>query len=287
MPTSKSGSSSSSGGGGRGKKVAPMPSGVVKSSTASAKPKREAHPLFEKRPRNFGIGQSIQPKRDLSRYVRWPKYVRLQRQRKILMQRLKVPPAISQFTRTAEKNLSSSVFRMLAKYRPESEHEKRQRLQKRAEATVESGSSSSSAAATAGKKPVFVKSGLNHVTDLVEQKKAQLVVIAHDVDPIELVMWMPALCRKMDVPYVIVKGRSRLGQVIHQKKATCVALTSVGEKDRAEFAKVVEACRVNYNERYEEYRKQWGGGLLGIKSRHKKERKERAIAAEEAKRVQI
>lgn len=38
-------------------------------------------------------------------------------------------------------------------------------------------------------------------------------MIAHDVDPIELVVWLPALCRKMGVPYAIVKGKSRLGQV--------------------------------------------------------------------------
>ena len=47
--------------------------------------------------------------------------------------------------------------------------------------------------------------GLKHVTTLVEQKKARMVVIAHDVDPIELVLWLPALCRKMDVPFCIVK----------------------------------------------------------------------------------
>ena len=40
---------------------------------------------------------------------------------------------------------------------------------------------------------------------LVEQGKAQLVVIAHDVDPIELVIWLPAVCKKMGVPYCIVK----------------------------------------------------------------------------------
>lgn len=45
------------------------------------------------------------------------------------------------------------------------------------------------------------------------QNKAQLVVIAHDVDPIELVVWLPALCRKMEVPYCIVKGKARLGSV--------------------------------------------------------------------------
>lgn len=55
------------------------------------------------------------------------------------------------------------------------------------------------------KKPVVVKYGLNHITTLVESGKAQLVVIAHDVDPIELVCWLPALCKKMGVPYAIVK----------------------------------------------------------------------------------
>ena len=33
------------------------------------------------------------------------------------------------------------------------------------------------------------------VTTMVEKKMAQLVVIAHDVEPIELVMHLPALCR--------------------------------------------------------------------------------------------
>jgi ribosomal protein L7Ae-like RNA K-turn-binding protein len=51
------------------------------------------------------------------------------------------------------------------------------------------------------------------LSDFFFQSKAQLVVIAHDVDPIELVVWLPALCRKMEVPYCIVKGKARLGSV--------------------------------------------------------------------------
>jgi len=45
------------------------------------------------------------------------------------------------------------------------------------------------------KKPLVVKYGLNHITQLIEAGKAQMVVIAHDVDPIELVVWLPALCK--------------------------------------------------------------------------------------------
>lgn len=52
-----------------------------------------------------------------------------------------------------------------------------------------------------------IKFGLKHVTTLIEEQKASLVVIAHDVNPIELVVWLPALCRKMGIPYCIMKGK--------------------------------------------------------------------------------
>ena len=65
--------------------------------------KRVVNPLFEKRARNFGIGQDIQPKRDLSRFVKWPKYVRLQRQKAVLQTRLKIPPAVNQFYSTLDR----------------------------------------------------------------------------------------------------------------------------------------------------------------------------------------
>lgn len=102
---------------------------------------------------------------------------------------------------------ATSLFKICMKYRPEDKAAKKDRLLKKAQAEAEGKPSES-------KKPIVVKYGLNHVTYLIEQNKAQLVVIAHDVDPIELVVWLPALCRKMEVPYCIVKGKSRLGAVI-------------------------------------------------------------------------
>ena len=57
-------------------------------------------------------GQDIQPKRDLSRFVRWPKYIRLQRQRAVLLKRLKVPPPINQFSEGVDRQLGliTTVF---------------------------------------------------------------------------------------------------------------------------------------------------------------------------------
>ena len=67
------------------------------------------------------------PKKDMHRFVRWPKYVRIQRQRRVLNQRLKVPPALNRFTKTLDKNAAFTLFKMLLKYRPEDKAAKKVR----------------------------------------------------------------------------------------------------------------------------------------------------------------
>merc|ERR1712137_119358 len=228
--------------------------------TTKTAPKKTANVLIEKRTRNFGIGGDIQPKRDLGRFVQWPKYIKLQRQKRILYQRLKVPPSINQFTQTLDQQTATQLFKLLHKYRPESKAAGKQD--------------------TSGKKPINVKYGINHITNLVESKKAQLVVIAHDVDPIEIVVWLPALCRKMGVPYCIVKGKARLGKLVHKKTATAVALTSVKPEDKHSLEKVAESVKTNYNERVEEIERHWGGGVMGNKSQAKVAKLEKAKAKE-------
>ena len=127
-----------------------------------------------------------------------------------------------------------------------------------------------------------MKYGLNHIIALVEAKKAALVAIAHDVDPIELVVFVPALCRKMGVPYVIVKGKARLGTVVHKKTAAVVAIQEVRSEDQRELATLVSAAKANLyvsplsevwrdsyfnsTDKYDETRRQWGGGIRGNKS---------------------
>merc|ERR1712087_833144 len=121
--------------------------------------------LFKKRVRNFRLGGDIQPKRDLTRFVKWPRYVRIQRQKRILMQRLKVPPQINQFSQTLEKNQTAKLLKLLAKYTPETHKEKSDRLKSAAE----------NKDAKKTEKPMHLKFGLNHVTSLVEDNKAKMV----------------------------------------------------------------------------------------------------------------
>jgi|EP00002_Diphylleia_rotans_P005106 large subunit ribosomal protein L7Ae len=251
--------------------AAPYPKG------ATGKKVKLTPNLFEAKKRNFAIGMDIQPKRDLTRYVKWPEYVRLQRQRRVLYQRLKVPPAINQFTKAADKNLATNVFKLLAKYKPEDKTQKKERLKKLAALKAEKKEVKTS-------KPFQLKYGINHIATLVEEKKAKLVVIAHDVDPIEIVVWLPALCHRMEVPYVIVKSKARLGQLVHKKTATAVALVDVRDEDRHALEQLVQTSKLDFLDRYEENRKHWGGGVMGYKSRQATIKHQRAIAREEAQR---
>jgi large subunit ribosomal protein L7Ae len=259
------------------KPVAKAPASKSKKSSApkSAFHASHAH-LFSKQPRNFGIGRAVRPKTDLSRYVKWPRYVRLQRQRAILKKRLKVPPAINQFAKALDKNQASTLFRLLAHYRPESRLEKATRLKAKAESEVKGAEPKASV------KPLFVKYGLNHITTLVESKKAKLVIIAHDVDPIELVVWLPALCRKLNVPYVIVKGKARLGHVVHKKSVSALALTEVRKEDLAKLEQFVSNVNLQFRDNTSD-RKKWGGGLIGIKATHVVAHRNKIAAREAAK----
>lgn len=242
----------------KGKRVNTAPA-----TRRNAPKKKTENPLFEKRSKNFGVGQDVQPKRDLTRFVRWPKYIKLQRQRAVLQQRLKVPPSINQFSQTLDKQTATQLFKLCSKYAPESKIEKKARLVARAKARAEGQPDTPTA------RSACLASGINKIVNLVERKRAQLVVIAHDVDPIEVVIYLPALCRKMDVPYCIVKGKARLGQLVGRKQCTSVAFADIKNEHKQELSKLVETITTNYNDRAEEIRKHWGGGLLGAKSQAK------------------
>ncbi|KAK4928830.1 60S ribosomal protein L8 [Elasticomyces elasticus] len=215
----------------KGKKVAAAP---FPGNKAGANKKAAKNPLFEKRSRNFGIGQDVQPSRNLSRMVKWPEYIRLQRQKKILNMRLKVPPAIAQFQNTLDRNTATATLKLLNKYRPETKAQKKDRLKTEATAIAD------------GKKKEDVS------------KK-------------------PYAVKKMGVPYAIIKGKARLGTVVHKKTAAVVALTEVKADDKNELSKLVSTINEGFNAKYEEHRRHWGGGIMGQKAVNAREKQRKAL----------
>jgi large subunit ribosomal protein L7Ae len=191
----------------------------VQEKAQKEKLKTQKHPLSQPAPKNFRHGNDIRPRIVKSRFVKFPRYVQLQRQKRILLKRLKCPPALAQFFDPLDKNEFKRVFKILEKYAPETKKEKKERLKNDAKEKVKGKDKKD------GKKPVSLKCGLNHVTYLIEQKRAKLVLVAADVDPIETVVFLPSLCKTMDIPYAIVSSKARLGSLVGKKTTTCVALT--------------------------------------------------------------
>jgi len=56
----------------------------------------------------------------------------------------------------------------------------------------------------------------------------------HDVDPIELVIFLSALCCRVGFPYIIVEGKAR-GYCCHQ---------GVSSEDDSELATIISAAKV-------------------------------------------
>jgi large subunit ribosomal protein L7Ae len=185
---------------------------------------------------------------------------------------LSIPPAINQFSFACEKSQAVDVFKLLKKYAPESKTEKAERRAGAAEAGGE--------VAAPG---IVLKYGLKHVTSLIEDKKAKLVVIASDVDPIELVVWMPALCRKMGVPYCIVKNSSRLGTLVHQKRATAVALTGVNKEDASTLQTLCDSFASSFTEAKQKWTRA-NKPIMGLKTQTRLEKRQQALEAEMAKK---
>ena len=200
----------------------------------------QKHPLAQPSPKNFRHGNDIRPRIVKSRFVKFPRYVQLQRQKRILMKRLKCPPALAQFFDPLDKDTFRKIFRILQKYSPETRKEKKERLKEEAKEKMKDKKKKEE------KKPIYLKSGLNHVTYLIEQKRAKLVLIAADVDPIETVVFLPSLCKSMEIPYAIVSSKERLGYLVGKKTTTCVALTDF--KDNA--AELENMCKI-FRERFQ------------------------------------
>jgi len=222
--------------------------------------------------------------------VRWPAYIKLQRKRRVLYERLKTPPAINQFTRTLDKNTATSLFKLLNKYRPEDKLARKKRLLEAAKKRAEEIKAKKTPEKKAHKRHFTVKYGINHITALIESKRAKLVVIAHDVDPIEIVVWLPALCRKLQIPYCIVKGKARLGAVVGKKNATALALIGVNKEDEPDLALLSDTAKELYNDKYDEIRlnkaSAWGGGKFGAKSVAKRAKKAKAELKDKRPRTQ-
>ncbi len=75
-----------------------------------------------------------------------------------------------------------------------------------------------------------IKKGTNEVTKAVERGTAKLVAVAKDVNPPEIIMHIPMLCKDKDIPCVTVDSKEELGAAAGLGVGTAsIAVTQEGE----------------------------------------------------------
>jgi len=90
------------------------------------------------------------------------------------------------------------------------------------------------------KKGGKLKIGVNEVTKAIERGTAKLVLIAQDVEPAEIVMHLPLVCKEKGAPFSYVKTKKELGENAGLGVGTAaLAIVEEGEakKELQEIAK--------------------------------------------------
>lgn len=173
---------------------------------------------------------------------------------------------------------AKNLFKLLAKYPAEKPQDKKARLLQLAKDKKENKKQTKTAA------PVAIKFGLNQVTHLVESKAAKLVVIAANCDPIELVCWLPQLCRATETPYVVVKSQAALGKLVGLKHTSCIALTDVRKEDAHDLETLRKNFLAQFNQNIE-LASRYSKKEMGTRHRHREEAFNKLKEAENVKKV--
>ncbi len=86
-----------------------------------------------------------------------------------------------------------------------------------------------------------IRKGTNEATKAIERKQAKLVFIAGNVNPPEIVYYLPPLCDEKKVPFIFIDDKKDLGAALGLEKISSAAAAIVDEgklKDRV--ATIVE-----------------------------------------------
>jgi len=85
---------------------------------------------------------------------------------------------------------------------------------------------------------------------------------------------------------MLLKGKARLGSLVHKKNCTAVALTASRPEDKSQIDLLCKSFRNQFNDNAN-LKKTWGGGILGLKSQSKIDKRQAAMEQEALKKANI
>ncbi|RDE15173.1 MAG: 50S ribosomal protein L7ae [Candidatus Thorarchaeota archaeon] len=85
-----------------------------------------------------------------------------------------------------------------------------------------------------------IKKGINETTKSIERGIARLVLVAEDVEPPEVIMYLPGLCDDKKAPYIFVKSKKDLGNAAGIERPTAAIAIVVEGKSKDLVTEIVE-----------------------------------------------
>ena len=85
-----------------------------------------------------------------------------------------------------------------------------------------------------------IKKGINEATKSIERGIARLVIVAEDVEPQEVIMYLPGLCDDKKAPYIFVRSKKDLGNAAGIERPTAAVAIIVEGKAKELVDDLVE-----------------------------------------------
>merc|ERR1711977_516739 len=88
-----------------------------------------------------------------------------------------------------------------------------------------------------------LKKGANEATKTLNRGISELIVLAADTEPIEILLHLPLLCEDKNVPYVFVPSKQALGRAcgVSRPVIACSVTTSEGSQLKPQIEKLKDA----------------------------------------------
>nr|XP_045607868.1 NHP2-like protein 1 [Procambarus clarkii] len=77
-----------------------------------------------------------------------------------------------------------------------------------------------------------LKKGANEATKALNRGIAEMIIMAADAEPLEILLHLPLLCEDKNVPYVFVRSKTALGRACGVSRAVmaCAILSNEGSQ---------------------------------------------------------
>jgi len=77
-----------------------------------------------------------------------------------------------------------------------------------------------------------IKKGANEATKSIKKGIVEIVIIASDSDPLEIILHLPLICEDKNIPYIFILGKDALGKAcgVNRPVVACCVTYGINSK---------------------------------------------------------